>query len=280
MCAAPLVSVCIPVYNCEKYLGQAIASVLGQTFTDFELVVLDDCSKDKSLEIARGFSDPRLRVLGSAQNLGAEKNWNRCLEEARGEFIKVLCNDDFIEPECLQTQVDALRRNPGAALVCCARTIVDGDGRRIMVRAYPGAGGLKNGRRVVSKCVRWGTNLIGEPPAVLFRSDAARRAGRFNSAQGYMIDLDFWTRLLLEGDLFVQKEALSAFRVATGSWSVNIGRDQARQFKDFAWRLRAEERFGVSGLDCLAGAGMAHLYGFLRRILYRRISASRQAGSK
>jgi glycosyltransferase involved in cell wall biosynthesis len=83
----PKVSVCIPVYNCEAYLANTIRSVLAQSLTDFELVIIDNASTDRTAEIISGFEDPRLRSLRNEKNLGMMGNWNRCLEEARGEFI-------------------------------------------------------------------------------------------------------------------------------------------------------------------------------------------------
>jgi glycosyltransferase involved in cell wall biosynthesis len=269
----PLVSVCIPVYNCEAYLGKAMESVLAQTYQDFELAVLDDCSSDRSLQIARQYADPRIRVAPSEKNLGAERNWNRCLEEARGEWVKVLCHDDYLHPTCLQKQVEALTAHPNAALTCCARDIVDNNNKCIMTRRFPGHAGVHAGFPLIARSIRWGTNLIGEPSAVLFRREAAQKAGYFNGAQGYMIDLDYWARLLLQGDIVVEREALCTFRVATGSWSVEIGRRQAQQFSDFAQRLRAEGRFGISAWDCWLGSQLAKAYGVLRRRVYKKVAA-------
>jgi len=75
----PLVSVCIPVFNGERFIALTIDSVLRQTFTDFELIIVDDHSSDRSLEIISAYTDNRLRVVVNDHNPGAEGNWNRCL---------------------------------------------------------------------------------------------------------------------------------------------------------------------------------------------------------
>ena len=85
----PRVSVCIPVFNGARFIAAAIESVLRQTFTDFELIIVDDHSSDRSLEIISGFHDDRLRVVVNERNLGAEGNWNRCLTESKGIYLKM-----------------------------------------------------------------------------------------------------------------------------------------------------------------------------------------------
>ena len=82
---APRVSICIPTYKGERTLGAAIESVLAQTLTDFELVVIDDQSPDGTRELVAGFADVRIRYFRNETNLGPEGNWNRCLVEAEGK---------------------------------------------------------------------------------------------------------------------------------------------------------------------------------------------------
>src|SRR5258708_2549501 len=133
---APLVSVCIPVYRGAAHLRAAIDSVLSQTFRDIELLIVDDNSPDDSFAIACSYEDPRVRHLRNPRNLGAEGNWNRCLEEAAGRYIKVLPQDDILSADCLQRQVEVLERDERheLAVVFCARAFINADGRRLLVR--------------------------------------------------------------------------------------------------------------------------------------------------
>ena len=135
-----LVSVCIPTYQGAAYLGQAIDSVLTQSFGDFELVVVDNHSTDGTEELVAAYSDSRIRFFRNERNLGAEANWNRCLAEARGTYIKLLPHDDLLAPDCLRQQVAALERDQRLALAFCARTVLDGAGRPLMQRGYGRAG--------------------------------------------------------------------------------------------------------------------------------------------
>ena len=111
------VSVCIPSHNGADFLPQAIESVLAQTFTDFELVVVDDSSDDASVAIARSFDDPRLRLHANPARLGLVGNWNRCVELARGEYIYLFHQDDVMEPDNLARKSSFLDEHPSAGFV-------------------------------------------------------------------------------------------------------------------------------------------------------------------
>jgi len=269
--AAPRVSVCIPAYNGEEFIEEAIRSVLGQSFGDFDLVVIDDGSMDGTVDVARGFSDPRIRIIVNPRNLGQGENWNKALDEARGEYFKLLPQDDFLYPDCLRRQIEVFddAANSGVALVCGARNIVDRKGRVLMKRSFGRKRGRVDGRRAVRDCVRAGTNLIGEPGAVLIRTDFARKVGRFDDANFYVLDLDFWSRGLLVGDLDIIPEVLAAFRVAAGSASVRIARSQSRDFRSFIEKLGKDDRFGIRAYDRVIGKARSFANMALRRMIYR-----------
>jgi len=269
--AAPRVSVCIPTYKGAESIGEAIRSVLGQSFADFELVVVDDCSTDGTVEAARAFADPRVRIITNLQNLGQRENWDKALAEARGEFFKLLPQDDFLYPDCLRRQVEIFDdpANAAVTLVCSARNIVDRQGRVLMKRAYGNKRGRVDGRQAVRDCVRAGTNLIGEPGAVLMRTEFARKVGRFDDTNFYVLDLDYWSRALVEGDLYVVPETLAAFRVAAGSASVRIAASQSRDFRSFIDRLKNDGRFGIRSRDVAIGKARSLSNMVLRRIVYK-----------
>ena len=97
---SPKVTVFIPVYNRAKYIGSAIESILGQTFSDFEILLIDDGSTDRSVEIMESYTDPRIRVLQNDTNLGIPRTRNKGLQGARGEYIAMLDSDDRAYPRC------------------------------------------------------------------------------------------------------------------------------------------------------------------------------------
>ena len=120
----PKVSILIPVYNRKRYIAECIQSALEQTFTDFEIVIVDNASDDGTWEICQQFAakDSRIRIYRNEENIGPVRNWKRCAEEAKGEFSKILFSDDTLEPECLAVMVDKLT-DPEVAFVQCAALI-------------------------------------------------------------------------------------------------------------------------------------------------------------
>lgn len=115
MTARPTVSVLLTAFNRERFVGPAIESVLVQTFTDFELLVVDDCSTDGTVEVARRYlSDPRVRLVQNERNLGDYPNRNHAATFAVGEYIKYHDSDDLMYPHCLSTMVSALALEPRA----------------------------------------------------------------------------------------------------------------------------------------------------------------------
>jgi glycosyltransferase involved in cell wall biosynthesis len=113
----PTFSVCIPLYNAEATIGETIESVRRQTFDDFEVVVVDDCSTDSGPSVVTGFRNPRIRLVRNERNLGYAGNLARCFELAEGEFVYLLGNDDILSPVALERTNEALRANPSVALV-------------------------------------------------------------------------------------------------------------------------------------------------------------------
>ena len=114
---SPLVSVLIPAYNAEARLAEAVESVLAQRFTDWELIIVDDASTDRTGEIARGHADgTRIRYFRNEHNLGKWPNHNRCAELARGKHLKFLHADDLLYPHCLALMAGMMERYPEAAL--------------------------------------------------------------------------------------------------------------------------------------------------------------------
>ncbi|OLD63026.1 MAG: hypothetical protein AUI53_00465 [Acidobacteria bacterium 13_1_40CM_2_60_7] len=127
----PRVSVGMPVYNCERYVAEAIESHLRQTYTDFELVITDNASTDRSEEICRAYAsrDPRIKYHRNPENLGAGGNFRRCFELAQGDYFRWTPSDDVVGPELLELCVEVLDRDP-SVLVAYPRTrLIDANGR-------------------------------------------------------------------------------------------------------------------------------------------------------
>lgn len=109
-----LVSIAIPAYK-TTFLKQCIDSILNQSYANFELIIVDDCSPNPVKEIVYSFNDPRIRYFRNKENLGKKdpsKNWNQCLEYANGEFFSLLCDDDTYEPTFIEEMLSLAKKNP------------------------------------------------------------------------------------------------------------------------------------------------------------------------
>lgn len=134
----PRLSIGLPVYNGENYLSQALDSLLGQTFTDFELIISDNASTDATAEICRRYAamDERIRYIRQPRNCGAVPNQNIVLEEARGELFKWAAHDDLYGKELLERCVEVLDRHPEVVLCHADMAYIDGDGDLLQRYTY------------------------------------------------------------------------------------------------------------------------------------------------
>ncbi|WP_394756016.1 glycosyltransferase family 2 protein [Rhodoferax sp.] len=273
------VSVCIPTYRGAAFLGKTIESVLNQTYPYFELCILDDHSPDDTPKLLARYGDPRIKYIRNTHNLGPEGNWNRCLEVAHGKYFKLLPHDDLLAPDCLEKQVAVLENDPAGqiALVFGSRNIIDTEGRVLMRRglARQATGRIESGA-LVKRCIRAGSNLIGEPGNGLVRHEIIKKVGTYDASHPYLVDLDYWFRVLAHGDAYYTATQTSAFRVSPGSWSVAIGGKQHRDFKGFVDKFKADTRFCISGADRTIGLAKAHLNTIVRAAVYHAIFAKNQ----
>lgn len=275
LAAPPQISICMPVYNGAWCLREAVGSVLAQTCGDFELLVFDDGSTDESWPILESFRDPRIALHRNPRNLGAEGNWNQALNAAKGKYIKLFHQDDLLDPECVARQMAALESHPEAAFAFCPRQIIGPDGAPLLRRRSPWREGLVGREEVARRCVSSGTNLIGEPSAVLIRASAAKAAGPFDGSIPYLIDLDYWMRLLKVGGAYHVDAPLASFRVSRRQWSAAIGWKQSLEFIAFSRRMAEGEPGLLSGFDLARGNAMARINAALRSLFYMFFAGGR-----
>jgi glycosyltransferase involved in cell wall biosynthesis len=234
-----LVSICIPTYNYAEFVGEAIASACSQSYENLEILVSDNCSTDETPSIVEKLAahDRRIRYHRNEHNLGMQGNFNRCLELAQGEYIKLLCADDLLMPQCVERMVEAATRDDNVALVACSREIVDDRQNRLGVSSYSAQAQTLPGSEVISRCFFRG-NLIGEPSAVLFRKSVASQG--FSDVYKQVIDMEMWFRLLETGSFAFIPEALCRMRQHRGRATFAhietgiIAEDRMRLFRDFS----------------------------------------------
>lgn len=251
----PLVSVAVPMYNNSRFIGDTIRSILGQSFSDFELLIYDDQSTDDSFDIAASFSDSRIKLFRNPVNLGPEQNWNRAISDVRGRYVKLVCGDDILFPECIEKQIAVLdsSASAGISLVSCPRTIIDSEGKSLIKKVNFVAKGRNEAVDVIRKMIRMGTNIIGEPVCGLYPAELIGKINGYSAVVPYTIDLDFWIQLLKHGDLYMIDEPLCAFRISNVSWSSRIGEMRQQQFLEFMEQVASDKRHEVTDLDMFIG---------------------------
>jgi glycosyltransferase involved in cell wall biosynthesis len=267
----PTVSVCIPTYNGAEFVARTIASVLAQDFDDYEIVFGDDGSTDGTVDVLRAVTDERARIVPGVSGLGAPANFNRLIDAARGRYVKLLCQDDMLYPDCLSKQVAAMEagESRNVVMVSCQRDIVDDQDRVVYRdRGWKHPTGIVDGGEAMRANVRAGTNVLGEPSATLCRREVLERVGGYSLDQSYMVDLDLWMRLLREGNLAFIREALCTFRVSRMSWSSQLARHQASEARRSLKAIRSEHPETVRAVDLAVGYPKPTLLSLARRAVF------------
>jgi glycosyltransferase involved in cell wall biosynthesis len=209
----PLITVLMPVYNGERFVLDAVASILAQTFEDFELLVIDDGSTDKTRNLLETISDPRVHVLANPTNLGLIATLNRGLELARGRYLARMDADDLAAPERLARQIDYLERHPHVHVLGCMAELIDEHGRRCSSLAgYPTEPAAIRDFLFQECC------LIH--PSVVFRTDTVREAGGYSASARHAEDYELWLRLSDNHALANLPDKLISYRIHPGQVSI------------------------------------------------------------
>jgi glycosyltransferase involved in cell wall biosynthesis len=213
----PRVTVFTPVYNREHTLRATIESVLAQTYRDFELLLIDDGSKDASLEVIRSYTDPRIRLVAHEQNQGIPKTRNHGLELARGQFLAILDSDDIANRTRLAHQVEFLDRHPDIAAVGSWLTRIDARGRPRGFIARPTHPDDVRAHILFVSCFK--------NPAMMARTEVVRRFG-YREEFVYCQDIDLWGRISEQHRLANLPRFLTRYRMGGES-----RRDEALAFR-------------------------------------------------
>lgn len=251
---ADLVTICIPTYNGEAWIHEAIRSALAQTYATTEILVVDDASTDNTTNIVRSIQDSRIRLEINRRRLGLVRNWNKCLQLSRGKFIKPLFQDDVLYPRCVQYMQFLLGQSENIGLVFALRdTLVrNGSGKWVIKprRTVHGFGRLQSVNRGAPMLRLWlrngyRENWIGEPSSVMLRKSCLTQTGLFNIKMWMCADFELWMRIMHLYDIGFVNQPLSAFRVHSESASI-IGTILNLHWLDTTWLI---EGLVASGLE-------------------------------
>ena len=265
----PLVTVAIPAYNASSYIREAVESVLMQDYDNYELVIVDDCSTDNTYGLLQQIEDPRVRLFKNKKNLGAEANWNRCLDLATGKYFLLLPGDDLLYQGSIRRRVEVLEadKQNELAFCFCARRIINSKSEKIMDVSFCKEGLIKR-EKLLKKNVIAGMNVIGEPAAGLFRKGLVQKVGYYNQRLPYVIDLDYWVRLLEFGDAYYIDKPLCAFRVTSVNWTSRLGARRYTDYKQIISVIKSLPYSKVSPLVSRYGVFRCWVNEYMRRVFY------------
>lgn len=219
----PLISVVIPVYNGGKTITSTIESVLNQTFTDFELIVVNDGSQDSTLAAINEIKDARIRVF-SFPNSGVSASRNRGLAEAKGEFISFLDADDLWTSDKLEVQLKALQENPQAAVAYSWSDWIDESGQFLRAGGHITVNGNAYEKLLLRDFVESGSNP-------LIRRQALEKVGKFDESLAFAEDWDLWLRLAACYEYVAVPSPQILYRISPKSASFNVWKMEAGSLK-------------------------------------------------
>ncbi|WP_158587725.1 glycosyltransferase family 2 protein [Algoriphagus lacus] len=242
----PLVSVCIPVFNGDEFLLEALESVKIQTYSNLEFIISDDQSNDRSIEIIEHFLRENHFPFTLVTNIdrGIGKNWNNCVRHATGKYIKFLFQDDVLFPECISDMVAMAESDDEVGLVYSDRRILMDETNLAHVNWYNANGELNHkwadpletgiylGKRILKDrnlffVKPW--NKLGEPSTMLFRKSVFENVGLFDTQLIQFLDLEFSLRVFSKYKFgYIQKQ-LTGFRLHENQSSCSFSKKKINE---------------------------------------------------
>jgi glycosyltransferase involved in cell wall biosynthesis len=274
----PLVSIVVPVFNGLPHLRSTVESILSQRYTNLDIVISDGGSIDGSLAYVESLHDHRVRVIAPNAAIGAAANWTAATLAARGDFIKLVCQDDVLYPEAIALQVTDLIDHPRAVMASARRDIIDARGQ--VVYSPRGLSSLlhRHGHAIpaieaVRACYLNGTNVLGEPFAVLFRAGPLKDVMPWSDTNPLMLDLTTYERVAPLGEIVIRRESVGAFRVSATSWSTRIAKQQLEQTRMWQEAFASTALKPPSTLERVRAMIGRHIQTTTRRAAYAYLKA-------
>ena len=237
----PKISVIMPAYNAEKYIKEAIDSILSQTYGDFELIVLNDCSKDRTEEIILSYRDDRIVYLKNPQNMGVAATLNRGLAAARGEYIARMDADDISLPQRFEKQVAFLDAHPEIAVLGTNCETFDESGP-----LYTGWSATDPAQMKVDLLFSCGL----AHPSVMMRREVVQSLGGYDLEFEGMEDYDLWCRVAESHGVTTLADILFRYRVHSGQVTKNPSEKYMARLRRL--KMRQLSLLGISA-DCPGG---------------------------
>ena len=238
----PLISCIMPAYNAEKYIKVAIDSILGQTLSDFELIIINDGSTDGTEKIILSYSDPRIVYIKNERNLKLIKTLNRGIDIARGKYISRMDSDDQALPNMFERELNGFRKYQDAGIINTLTFHMNEQG-----------GGIRPNRQIfrvspdVCSIVCIYANMISHP-GVMVKAELMKKY-RYNDSEDYLHfeDKELWCRMFMDGiKCYTLNERLLYYRESSTSINAQFAKERYKRMQVF-FKNYVKERWGY---DC------------------------------
>lgn len=249
-----LVSVIMPAYNVEKYISASVKSVLDQTYKNFELIIVDDCSKDKTVEIINSFNDERIVLIRNKKNEGTIVSRNKALKYAKGKWIAFLDSDDIWHKEKLEKQLDFMLKN-NYNFSYTEYEKIDENGNNLNV--------LCSGPKVVNKTKMYNYDYLG-CLTVMYNADVVGLI-QIDENVGLNNDYAIWLKAIKYSNCFLLKKNLAKYRVRKQSLSHS---SLFRNIESHYVLYRVADKSSVLESVVLTIRNM--FFGVIKKIVYQR----------
>ncbi len=267
----PLVSVLTPVYNGEKYLVECIESVLAQTYQNWEYCIVNNCSTDRTLEIAETYAekDKRIRIHNNTEFVGSLQNGNIAFRQMspNGKYCKVVHADDWLFPECLMKMVELAEAHPTIAIVSAYRLT----NTRIMVQALPYAHTMIPGHEICRKTLLGLPSVFGSPSSMLIHADEVRKRPTFFNVSNPHCDMEACLDILRNRDFGFVHQMLTFSRSHSESETDRDGRFGTSHVARFEHLIKyGREYLSEKEYDARFSTRMGDYYTFLGSRVFRK----------
>jgi len=234
----PLVSICIPTYNGDLYIKECLNSAINQTYENIEIIISDDNSQDDTIYLINSIlskTNIDHKIITNHSSRGVADNWNNAIKKSSGQYIKMLFQDDYLYPDCIEKMISLAKNQKELGLIFSLRDPIyeeditkDITGRSTIdfilnQKKYLGnIPAIQEGIDLIkNKYLLSGDNIIGEPSSVLINNNVFDEIGYFNPKLIQFIDLEMWYGILLKYKIGFINEPLTGFRIHVNQLSYN-----------------------------------------------------------
>ena len=269
----PLVSICIPIYNTEKYVHETLDNVLKQTYKNLEVIFSDNYSTDKTVEIIKSYNDPRIKLFVNTENKGLVYNFTKVLSYATGKYMMLLGADDGMDYTAVEKCVAVLEdeKFKDIAIVNTHIKIINDESKVVHIKKYFFGSGRISSYWGIRCNLFWGSNIIGEPNGTLFKREVYEKTPnpKFVNGNKWTLDLDMKNEVFLLGSGYMIPEALGKFRLSAQSTSnKELKFEQAKLFRQYANKLYKDKRYKLSYFWVITATINSFLLQIARNIFY------------